>query len=138
MKLGRQLVTIVGNYVTDTRSQTPLVELDCRDEAGDPVYIPIYITPAAANMSKKALKVCGFDMETRSLKELDENPELLKGRQIPVNVFEEEYQGKKSMKAQVILRNSLPKESLERLDEIMRGAVGAAAAPVAATGEIPF
>jgi hypothetical protein len=44
----------------------------------------VFITDKAMGMARRALKCCGFDVDATDLVMLDVQPELLKGREVPL------------------------------------------------------
>jgi len=75
------------------------VSISCETPSGDKCDALIFLTEKAMNMARRSLKVCGFDIDTHDLEELDANPTLLAGNIVPLMV--DEWNGKMQVKIEL-------------------------------------
>lgn len=116
------------------------------DVNGETADATIYMTEKALGMSRRALKVCGFDIDKNDLSMLDIKPTLLAGNPVPLMV--DEWNGKTQIKIDIDGRAE--KAALEAMTKQLRAVkksnnatAGAAASGGGAEaaedfGDIPF
>lgn len=81
---------ILSNTVKDINAKVAVslsVEAD-----GDATEVLIFITDKSMGIARRQLKLCGFNVDTQELEELEDSPKLLAGREIPLVV--DYYKGK--------------------------------------------
>lgn len=100
MNPGMYRGTIKRNSIRVTKNGTEYV-LIAADVEGFEFPISVWLTEKAAGMARSQLKACGFDIDKQDLLTLATDPAFLKDREIPVEVFEEEYNGKLQTKARI-------------------------------------
>lgn len=125
----------IVSHRTQENNDKVIVIVSCATASGESADARIYITEKSYGMARRALKMCGFDIETQSLAELDTRPNLLAGNYVPLIV--EEYNGKTQVKIDLDARASAAK--LDDLTKRLRAAkkAGADASPDD-HGDIPF
>jgi hypothetical protein len=69
-----------------------VVRIQVDTDHGDDTELLVWVTDKSYGIARAQLKVCGFDSDKTPLGELDKNPELLAGTEIPILV--EPYNGK--------------------------------------------
>lgn len=97
----------------------------------DAPWVKIYLTEAAKNIAKKKLKMCGFDVETQSFRELEANETMLSGNDVPYIATEEQGSSGIYTKVEIPLPGAekATPEDLDGLDAMFRQKSEAKAAP---------
>jgi len=86
MKTGRQQGEIQDHGLQSLgKNNTPCVMVKVQID-GDYLDVPIWLTDKSAGIARQQLKMCGFDVDSRKLTELESNPTLLSGNVVPVDV----------------------------------------------------
>lgn len=135
---GKYVATIEENDIRSAGSGTEFIYIRVSID-GEGMPIQIWLTEKAMGMARAQLRQCGFDPDRDSLSKLAEDSGLLRGRQVPVEVYEEEYKGHLNLKAK-IQTGTVGKKRIAALDAMMKQ--GGREEPVSLTGEaeddIPF
>lgn len=136
--LGNFIGTIQENSIRSAGTGTEYVLLSVVIE-GAMWPVQIWMSEKSAGIAKGQLKVCGFNVDEESLAVLDDNPKYLNGRQIPVEIYEEEYKGKLQTKVRIVTAH-VSKKRISALEAILRNVGKDEGEPVSATVEddIPF
>ena len=140
MQMGKQDVLIqdvtLEEYVKDGEKKV-VAKVRCLPigDGEQTVVSNVYITERAAGMARRAFKLMGFDVETRSLQEILDNPFLLQNNKILVDIFQD---GEFGLKCEIILAQ--PPSNIGALDGLMRSAKKKTSAPAAPApkDDIPF
>lgn len=133
---------VLEEYVKDGEKKV-VAKVRCMPLGDDPepIISNVYITERSAGMARRAFKLMGFDVETRSLQELLDNPFLLQGNKVLVDIFND---GEFGLKCEIILAQ--PPGNVGALDGMLRASKkkpaptrmpDAPGAP-AASDDIPF
>lgn len=115
MTPGKYQATIEENDLRFAGTGTEFVFLRVSIE-GDSIPVQIWLSDKAMNMARAQLKLCGFEFGKDKLASLLEDPKYLAGRPIPVEIYEEEYNGKTNLKARIVTA-SLTKKRVAELDK---------------------
>lgn len=75
-----------------------VISLTC-DVGQEQCEAVIWVTDKAMGMARRALKVCGFDIDQHTLDLLDARPTMLAGKEVPLLV--EEYNGKQTVRIDI-------------------------------------
>lgn len=131
----KNVIAIVKAQVIDHRLEksrakgTPCVTfhalIDNPLAGGPPIdgYVNVWISDKAIGMAKSALKTLDFDIGTRSIYVLQEQPQLLSGKEFEVEVSEEEYNGKIQRRFNFYLGSELVEEDeAKKIDALLRAA----------------
>ncbi len=110
LKAGKHRARVIEHCLFESeQKRTPGVRIlfELAPYAGDggdyvPVQTEIWLTPGAAKIARKSLRVLGFDLDSGHVKDLHERPTLLAGRECELEIGEEEYEGKKRLRVQWI------------------------------------
>lgn len=83
----------------------------------DRVSCTVWLTEKAANIAKKSLKLCGFDIDKHSVMELDENQTLLAGNKVEIEIsINGNY-----INGNIVLGSAkLEKSTATKFDELLR------------------
>lgn len=121
MNLGRQKAEIISTKLRCTQRGTDFVSISVMvgDEQGE---ISVWLTHKSMGMARAQLAICGFDIEKQGLEVLEEQPELLRGKVIPVDVEDETYNGKTTRKILVAMKDKADPAHIAKLSEEMRKA----------------
>lgn len=109
MNQGDQKGTVVKHWLGVSGTGTMFVGI--MFQVGDNESIPGYVYITDKNMinAGRAMASIGWDLDKGDLQELDDKPMLLAGRSTDIDIQEEEYKGKRSLKVvQIGPRNSKP------------------------------
>ena len=83
----------------------------------------VYITEKSKGIARAALKKCGFNPDVQDVWDLEENPMLLNGNEVQVDIFTDEYQGKRRLKAEIVLEKVKPDEkAVKKATSLLREA----------------
>ena len=122
MDLGIQNGTIVSHSLAESQNGTPYVKLKVNIE-DEVVDVAVYLSDKAAGMARRALRLCGFDIDTESVYTLQTNTRKLAGNKVEINVHEEEWKGKVKVKYDIaIVDPALKESSVAGLDAMLRAA----------------
>jgi hypothetical protein len=130
MNTGQHEATIVSNDIRAAGTGAEFVYL-LLDIGGDRIAAQVWLTKKAINMAKHQLRACGFDTASEGLSILKENHGHLAGKKVKVEVAEEEYQGKVTLKAR-ILTGEVTKKRISEIDALFKSK------EVADEDDIPF
>lgn len=120
LEVGKYTAVIEENDLRSAGTGTEFVYLRV-NIAGETMPVQIYLTEKGANYARAQLKACAFDVDHESVSVLLEKPQYLSGRQVPVEVYEEEYKGRLRLKCR-ITTSSVSKKRVGALDAMLRGA----------------
>lgn len=104
------------------------VRAELHGDSEQMIFVPITITDGRAGWARRELSVLGFDCDTRSIVELDEDPQtgveskVLAGVQFEVDASEDTYNNKTTTKYQIVTQTRVSSEKINHLDAILRGA----------------
>jgi len=131
---GKQRGEIISHYIGENDKGNAFVAFKIICEHWDgPLTSKVYITAAAMGIARAKLKAVGFDIDQRQLEELDENPDLLAGTPVQVEVSEEVYNNKPYTKCEIVTDFGKPdKPKMAALTEQLRKAKGAEGGPAKA------
>mgnify|MGYP001610201559 CR=1 FL=1 len=130
MRHGQQQVLIECVSLEEVPTNPPKVVANVKcltQPEGEEVTAKIWITEKAAGMARRAFKQCGFDLATRSLQELVDDPGLLKGNSVLCDIFDDGVYG---LKCEIVLSMPPAKETLAGLDAMLKAAKKTKAADV--------
>ena len=128
MNPGTYSATVIKTRFGEASTGTPFisVQFSVTDDTGtvEEIWGNIYLSPKAMPMARKSLKAIGFDIDNRSLCDLEDQPEILASNECEIVVDEEEYRGVASLKVKYInrKRTKLGRETLSRYDAALRAA----------------
>jgi len=91
LSIGHCKGRIVSNAVKEINGKVTVV-LTIQTEHGDVTNVLIFLTDKSAGIARRQLKLCGFNVDTQELEEMEDNGRLLEGVAVPLVV--EEYGGK--------------------------------------------
>lgn len=131
LELGPVKGKIVSHRTKELNDKVVVV-VSCVTATGESADAAIFITEKSYNMARKALKLCGFDIDTQGLAELDVKPTLLAGNYVPLVV--EEYNNRTTVK--IDLDSRAPASRLDDLTKKLRAAKSAG--QKGDEGDIPF
>lgn len=122
--LGETKGTVVRHYVGATDNGSPYVAVVIRPRGEEEtITARVYLTTKALRMAERQLAQCGFDIHGQEIQDLEDSPELLAGREVNVNIYESEYQGRTSVKCDIVIpRVTIDRAKLSELTEKMRQA----------------
>lgn len=123
----------IVSHRTQEMNDKVIVIVSCVVQSGEAADARIYITEKSYGMARRALKMCGFDIDKQNLSELDIKPDLLAGNYVPLIVSE--YNGKTTVGIDLDSRASAAK--LDDLTKKLR-AVKKANNSTEEHGDIPF
>ncbi len=125
--LGETKGTIVRHYVGVNDNGNPFVAVVIRPRGEEEtITAKVYLTTKALRFAAQQLALCGFDINTREVQDLEDHPELLAGTEVPINIYENEFNGKVSTKCDIAVpRPTVDKAKLSDLTKAMRAAVTA-------------
>lgn len=123
--LGETKAKIVRHYVGVSGSGSPFVGVVVKPYGEEETITAyIYLTQKSLRFAAQQLALCGFDISTREAQDLEDTPELLAGKEIPVNIYENEYNGKVSTKCDIAIpKPTVDKAKLSELTQGMRAAI---------------
>lgn len=121
MNIGRQKAEILSTKLRCTQRGTDFVAIAVMvgDEQGE---ISVWLTHKSMSMARAQLAVCGFDIEKHGLEVLEEQPELLRGTVIPVDIEDEVYNGKTTRKILIAMKDKPDPARIAKLSDEMRKA----------------
>lgn len=123
--------------VDDKGQDYILATFEIQDLAGarDTITSRIYLTDASMGIARNRLKVMGFDVDARSVQELQDNPILLAGHEVELLVT----QNGSYMNVEKISAPRKPKEAsfISQLDKALRDAKGKKKDASAPAGAFP-
>lgn len=121
MNIGRQNAEIISTKLKCTQKGTDYVAISVMvgDEQGE---ISVWLTHRSMGMARAQLAICGFDIEKHGLEALENQPELLRGTVIPVDVDDETYNGKTTRKIQIAMKDKPDPVRIAKLTDEMRKA----------------
>jgi hypothetical protein len=124
MELGKQIATVDGVEIKYNADDVPYFVVGFRAADGERMAGYLYTSDKAIGIARKSMKAIGFDIDTRDLNELCDNPKLLDGNEAEIDVVEEEYKGKIRTKIAWInpVARKVSKEDLQRLTHALRNA----------------
>ena len=122
MNNGRYTGTIQENGIRTAGTGSEYVHLVV-DIAGENMSVQIWLTEKARGMARGQLKACGFSVDSEELRVLEDNPEYLQGRKVPVEVYEDEYKGNLQQKAR-ITTSEVTVARIGSLQQMLRNAKG--------------
>lgn len=124
MNYGRQLGRILGNWVDmNDRTKNLFVNFKFKLSSGDAVWSKVYITEKSYGIAREALKKCGFDIDRQELGEIEENSELLAGKEVLLDVYEDEYNGKPQTRVDIVIeRQKVDRSALAKATAGLRAA----------------
>lgn len=131
IELGPCKGTIVSHRSRMAGDKT-VIAIAC-DVGGERCEALIWLSEKAMGMARRALKLCGFDVDKHSLAILDSNPTMLAGNVVPLMV--DEWNGKTTVKVDIDVRAE--RSALDSLTQKMRSAKKGAS-EVEAPEDIPF
>lgn len=107
--LGDHDATVEWHGVSEATPGAVVVQIRFRFKDGEVGNKDLYplASKKSTELSRKALRVLGFDIDSRDLGELEKNHELLKGVTCRLVVQENEYNGKVTNRIAFV--NSIPK-----------------------------
>lgn len=105
---GVQQAEIVSHAVYTKPNGTVDVAIKLAFSDNSEMTAHVYITEKSKGMARQALKKCGFDPDKQDVWDLDENNLLLNGKDVQVDVFMDEYQGKRRLKAEIVIERVKP------------------------------
>lgn len=98
MNTGPQKGVVIRNRLGISSTGTLFVGLQFQVGENEVIPASIYITDKSMRMAGRQLAALGWDLATGDLQELEDQPLLLAGRETEIDIQEEEYNGKKSLK----------------------------------------
>ncbi|HYF56050.1 MAG TPA: hypothetical protein VEA41_17490 [Salinarimonas sp.] len=123
IEFGKQIGKVAGMYLnTDDKV---FVNVKLALQSGDFVYKRIYITEASKGIARAQLKACGMDLDKGNieLSDLDDDPNLLNGTEVPIDIYEDSYNGKPQLRVDIVLeRPKADKSKLEAATALLRSA----------------
>lgn len=121
MNIGRQKAEIISTKLKCTQKGTDYVSISVMvgDEQGE---IAVWLTHRSMGMARAQLAVCGFDIEKHGLEALEDQPELLRGTIIPVDVDDETFNGKTTRKINIAMKDKPDPVRIAKLTDEMRKA----------------
>lgn len=133
---GETSAKIVRHYVGANDNGTPFVGMVFLPRGEEEtITAKIYVTPKSLRFAAKQLAACGFDIVTGIIEDLEANQELLAGREAKIDITEQEFNGRKFTKAEIVVPlPTVDKVKLSSLSEAMRKAVKDDGAPKAPAG----
>lgn len=131
---GKQRGEIYTHYIGSNDNGNAFVGFKIYAEHwDDPLTSKVYLTKAAMGIARAKLKACGFDIDKQPLRLLDEQPELLQGTHIEVEVTEEVYNNKPYTKCEIVTGfGKVDAAKLDELTEQLRAAKGSEGGPAKA------
>jgi hypothetical protein len=117
---GKYSGTIEENDIRTAGSGTEFVFLRVNID-GTAFPVQIWLTEKASGMARAQLRQCGFDVDRDDLSLLSENTSYLVGRQVPIEIFEEEYKGRLQTKAK-ISTGTVSRKRIGSLSQMLRAA----------------
>lgn len=137
---GRYQGTIEENDIRST-GKTDYVFLRVNVEGQGVHPVQIWLTPKAMGMARAQLRQCGFEPDKDSLASLAEDNVLLRGRPVPIELYEDDYGGRIQLKAKIVT-NTVSKKKIGSLEAMLRDAGStepvSVVAPSEAEDDIPF
>lgn len=115
LSIGVYDAEIVSTGLGSTNKDSAYVSVLCRIE-DDQISAKIWLTEKSMGMAKKALKLCGFDIEKQELSALRDDPFVLAGKSIKVEITEDPKYG---MQANVLL-SDLSDAKIKKLTQSLR------------------
>jgi hypothetical protein len=107
--------TILSNTIGVSKSGKEYVKIVVEIQPGVTMPIMLWCTDNARKRTALSLEICGFDLEKDAAWELVENPHKLAGRMIDIEVSEQEFQGRKSLQANILLERPVTKAEVEKI-----------------------
>jgi hypothetical protein len=90
----------------------------------------IYITDKRKHMARAELKACGFDVDAYDVDKLEAEPQFLLSNEVMVNVFTDEWNGQRKLKAEIDIPKSKPDAgTMKKATSFLREAKGKDADP---------
>lgn len=117
-QVGDRISAQILSHVIKEMGSKEAIEFTCQVEGGIAVQSLVWLSEKAAGMARQQLRTCGFDVDKQSIVELDDNPTLLSGRSIMLEV--KEYNGKPQY--QIPTTTTPPKARMRELDSMLRDA----------------
>lgn len=105
---GVQQATIVSHSVYTKPNGTVDVSIKIALADNTEMTAHVYITEKSKGIARQALKKCGFNPDVQDVWDLDENNLLLNGNEVQVDVFMDEYDGKRRLKAEICIERQKP------------------------------
>jgi hypothetical protein len=141
MEFGIQKATIQSSFITTKENGTIEVCHKLLMKDGRTDYTRIYITKASAGIARAQFSKCGYDGDdfTDILEAIDADGEALKGNEVDVDVFMNDYNNKPKVEI-VTERPKAGKEALQRAAQLLKSAKKGDDTPPPgdSDGDIPF
>ena len=127
MKYGTQKATIQSSFITTKDNGTIEVchKLRMDEDEGRPDYTRIYITEKSKGIARAQFRACGYDGDEflDILEAINLDGEALKGNEVQVNCFVNEYNNKPKVEI-VTERKKAEPSALQRAAELLKDAKG--------------
>lgn len=94
------------------------------DVDGTPMPCTIWLTEKALGFARAQIRALGFDIDVQDLNILDQDHTALAGQEVTVEVEENVYNGKTSMRCNILVEKRLSKEKASKLTQQLRAAKG--------------
>ena len=133
LTIGKHEVTILSHdvrYIGEKEAVSVLVLLP----DGDTENVLIFLTEKSMGIARRALRLCGFDPGPQKIRDLVDNPELLKGRRI--TILAEERNGK--VWASVLLNSTPTVNRMAQIDSALRAAKQDSETPIPPAQSTPI
>lgn len=113
---------VVEHRTVTSPGGTPYVLVTFQLNDNETIQARIFLTEKAAGIARKSLKAIGFDPDKQDLSALDENQHLLTGREAELDIREEEYRGRTSLKVAFInpIRSRLDGAQSAKYSQMLR------------------
>ena len=120
MTPGRHVGKIEENDIKSAGTGTEYVFLRVLVE-GASMPIQIWLTEKAMGMARAQLAACGFTIGKDKLLALSEDRTFLAGRDVPVEIYEEEYKGRLQTKARIVT-GDVSKKRISQIEKMLTNA----------------
>ena len=127
MNPGNYQATVVKTRFGLTKNQNLQIGIQFSVEEGgvtEEIWGNVYLSEKAMGMARARLKACGFDCDSQSLCDLEEQPDMLAGNRTEIEVAIEEYNGNAQLKVVNIGKGyeSPGPDKLRKYDAALRAA----------------
>lgn len=139
VEIGRRYMATIESHRLRSIADKLVVEIVASTEDGAVTPL-VWLTEKAAGVARAQLRVCGFDVDKLDTWELQENPSLLAGNLIPVEI--EEYNNK--IQARIPTSDAPGKKAVASMTAALRKAKRDGEPPVSAqksaasADDVPF
>jgi hypothetical protein len=118
---GQYVATIENHAIEESRKGFRYIALQASVE-DERIIIRISLSDKAMPVARRCLIACGFDPDASDLVKLQLNPELLRGKRVPVRIEAREWEGRPQMRASIDLGRLVDRGALGEIQKKLRSA----------------